>query len=170
MISKNALKYKDQRVGVFIDVQNIYHSAKNLYQKRANFKEILETAVAGRQLIRAICYGIRTESGEEAAFFDALERMGIETKLKDLQIFPGGMKKADWDVGLAIDAVRLSSSLDVVIIISGDGDYVPLIEYVQSTRGCRAEIIAFKESASAKLIAAADDFTDLSENQRKYLI
>jgi len=170
MISKNTLKYKDQRIGVFIDVQNIYHSAKNLYQKRANFKEILKSAVAGRQLIRAICYGIRTESGDETAFFDALQRMGIEVKLKDLQIFPGGMKKADWDVGLAIDAVRLSNSLDVIIIVSGDGDYVPLIEYVQSTRGCRAEVVAFKESASAKLISAVDDFTDLSEDKKRYLI
>lgn len=170
MLNTNTLKYKDQRVGVFIDVQNIYHSAKNLYQKRANFKEVLKTAVAGRQLIRAICYGIKTEAGDETAFFDALNRMGIEVKMKDLQIFPGGMKKADWDVGLAIDVVRLSYSLDVVVIISGDGDYIPLIEYVQSTRGCRAEVIAFGESSSAKLIQAADDFTDLSKDQKRYLI
>lgn len=167
---QQATKYKDQRIGVFIDVQNVYHSAKSLYQKRADFKEILTTAVFGRKLIRAIAYGIRTESGEETAFFDALERIGIELKVKDLQIFPGGMKKADWDVGLAVDAVRLSGSLDVIVIVSGDGDYVPLIEYVQSTRGCRAEVIGFGESTSAKLKAIADDFTDLSEDLKKYLI
>lgn len=169
-MKQEASKYKDQRVGVFIDVQNIYHSAKSLYQKRANFKEILKTAVAGRKLIRAIAYGIRTESGEETAFFDALERIGIELKVKDLQIFPGGMKKADWDVGLAVDVVRLSTSMDVVVIVSGDGDYVPLIEYVQSTRGCRAEVIGFSESTSGKLKAAVIDFTDLSEDLGKYLI
>jgi len=163
-------KYRDQRVGIFLDVQNIYHSAKNLYQKRANFKEILKTAVAERKLIRAVAYGIRTESGEETAFFDALERMGIEVKLKDLQIFPGGMKKADWDVGLAIDAVRLSNSLDVIIIVSGDGDYVPLVEYIQSTKGCRAEAIGFGESTSGKLKASVDDFSDLSEDLKRYLI
>ncbi|MFH1175180.1 MAG: NYN domain-containing protein [bacterium] len=167
---KQTLKYKDQRVGVFLDVQNIYHSAKSLYQKRANFKEILKTAVAGRKLIRAIAYGIRTESGEETAFFDALEHIGIEVKLKDLQIFPGGIKKADWDVGLAIDAVRLSSSMDAIVIVSGDGDYVPLIEYIKFTQGCRAEAIGFGESTSNKLKLVVDDFTDLSENLKEYLI
>ncbi len=167
---KSASKYSDQRVGVFIDVQNIYHSARNLYQKKANFKEILKSAFSGRIPIRAIAYGIKTESGDETAFFDALERMGIEVKMKDLQIFPGGMKKADWDVGLAVDVIKLSASLDVVVVVSGDGDYVPLIEYIRATQGCRAEVVAFGESTSGKLRNAIDDFTDLSLDKKRYLI
>lgn len=163
-------RHKDQRVGVFVDSQNMYHSARNLYKARVNFKELLDEAVAGRVLIRAITYVISTEGGEEKSFFEAMEKMGYEIKDKDLQIFPGGMKKADWDVGLAVDTIKLADKLDVVIIISGDGDYVPLVEYLKVNKGCKVEVIAFGESTSAKLIEIADEFTDLSQDKKRFLI
>ena len=164
------IKHKEQRVGVLIDVQNMYHSAKNLYGARVNFNAILKTAVENRKLVRAIGYVIKTESGEEQAFFDALTKIGIETKSKDLQIFAGGMKKADWDVGLSIDAVKLSEKLDAIILVSGDGDFVPMIEYIKNTKGCQVEVVAFGKSAAKKLIESADDFVDISKNRSKYLI
>ncbi|OGZ35912.1 MAG: hypothetical protein A3I88_03850 [Candidatus Portnoybacteria bacterium RIFCSPLOWO2_12_FULL_39_9] len=163
------IKHKEQRVGVLIDVQNMYHSAKNLYGARVNFKEVMKAAVAGRKLIRAIAYVIKTETGEEKAFFEALTKMGIEVKTKDLQIFYGGLKKADWDVGMAVDAIRLLPLLDVIVLISGDGDFCPLVEYLRN-EGRQVETIAFGKSASAKLKELADDFIDLSENQNKYLL
>ena len=164
------IKHTKQRVGIFIDAQNLYHSARNLYSAKANFKQILEDAVADRALIRAIAYVITTESGEESTFFDALVKLGIETKTKDLQIFFGGAKKADWDVGLAVDAIKISPKLDTVIIVSGDGDYIPLVEYLQISQGCQVEVIAFGKSSSSKLIEAADDFLDLDSDPKKYLI
>lgn len=166
----SVIKHKAQRVAVLIDVQNMYHSAKNLYNARVNFKEVLKAAVAGRELVRAIGYVIRTESGEEKPFLEALEKVGIETKIKDLQIFPGGMKKADWDVGMAIDAVRLSGSLvNTIIIISGDGDFIPLVEYLKG-KGLQVEVIAFSRSTSQKLQEVADDFIDLGKDSRRYLM
>ncbi len=164
-----AIKHKAQRVAVFIDVQNMYHSARNLYKRRVDFSAILEAAVAGRQLIRAFGYVVRTESGEEKQFFEALERLGIETREKDLQIYYGGMKKADWDVGMAIDAVRLSNSVEVIVIVSGDGDFIPLVEYLKN-QGKQTEVIAFGKSASGKLREMADDFVDLCENHDQYLL
>jgi len=163
------IKHKEQRVGVLIDAQNLYHSAKNLYSSKVNFAGILEAAVEGRHLVRAIAYVITTESGEEKGFFEALENMGIETKTKDLQIFLGGAKKADWDVGLAVDAIRLAPKLDTIVISSGDGDYIPLVEYLQN-EGVQVEILSFKKSSSSKLIEIADDFVDLDENPKKYLM
>jgi len=163
------IKNKEQRVGIFIDVQNMYHSAKNIYQARVNFREILKTAVAGRKLIRAIAYVVTTETGEEKAFLEALTKAGIEVKSKDLQIFPGGMKKADWDVGMAVDAIKLSEKLDCVVLVTGDGDFVPLIEYLQS-QGQQVEIIGFDKSSSNKLKEASDEFTDLGKSPSKYLI
>ena len=126
------IKHKEQRVGILVDVANMYHSAKNLFGKKVNFQEILEQAVAGRKLIRATAYAIRTESEEETPFLDALVQAGYEVKIKDLQIFAGGAKKADWDVGLAIDAVKLADKLDVIVIVSGDGDFLPLGSYLQN--------------------------------------
>jgi len=163
------IKHKEQRVGVLVDVSNMYHSAKNLFKKRVNFKEILKEAVAGRKLIRATAYVIRTESEEEMRFFEALSREGYEVKMKDIQIFAGGAKKADWDVGIAVDAIKLSEKLDVVVLVSGDGDYLPLVNYLQNTKGCLVEVMAFRQTASSKLVEESDDFINLSEN-RKFLI
>jgi len=163
------IKHKEQRVAVLIDAQNMYHSAKNLYKARVNFKEVLKTAVAGRKLVRAIAYVIKTETGEEKTFFEALIKAGIETKVKDLQIFYGGMKKADWDVGITIDAVRLSPQVDALVLVTGDGDFIPLVDYLKS-QGNQMEVIAFSKSASSKLIEAVDDFIDLSQDERMYLI
>jgi uncharacterized LabA/DUF88 family protein len=163
------IKHKEQRVGVFIDAQNLYHSAKNLHQGRVNFENVLSQALSGRHLVRAIAYVITTESGEEKSFFEALAKIGIETKTKDLQIFSGGSKKADWDVGLAIDAVKLASKLDVVVLASGDGDFVPLIEYLKMN-GCQVEVISFGKSASGKLKEAADDFIDMDDDPGHYVL
>ena len=166
----SVIKHKNQRVGVFIDAQNLYHSAKNLYKSKVNFGKVLDDALGERSLIRAIAYVITTESGEESTFFEALEKLGIEAKTKDLQIFVDGSKKADWDVGLAVDAIKMAPKLDTVIIVSGDGDFEPLVHYLKENQGCQVEAISFGRSSSHKLIEAADDFIDLDVNKKRYLI
>ena len=163
------IKHPAQRVGVFIDTQNLYHSAKHLYKARVNFAKVLEEAVGGRILVRAIAYVISTESGEESAFFDALTKIGIETKVKDLQIFADGAKKADWDVGLAIDAVKLAPQLDTVVLVTGDGDFVPLIQYLD-WHGVQVEVISFGKSSSGKLKEATHAFTDMSDDPKRFTI
>ncbi len=163
------IKQRSQRVGVFIDVQNMYYSAKNLYNCRVNFGNIVETAVADRALVRAIAYVVRAGVPEEQSFFDALTKLGIETKEREVQVFLGGAKKADWDVGMVVDAIRLSPKLDVVVLVSGDGDFIPLVEYLQNM-GVQTEVMAFRETSSSKLVEAADDFVDLSRDQHRYLI
>jgi len=163
------IKHKNQRVGVFIDTQNLYHSARNLYNSRVNFGAIMEDAVADRLLIRALAYVITTEAGDEKTFFEALGKLGIETKTKDLQIFYGGAKKADWDVGLAVDAIKLAPKLDAVIIAAGDGDYVPLVKYLQENMGVQVEVIAFGRSTSSKLREVADDFIDMCDKAERYV-
>jgi len=164
------IKHKEQRVGVFIDTQNLYHSARNLYKARVNFGSVLKDAVAGRKLVRAVAYVITTEAGDEKNFFEALTKLGIETKTKDLQVFHTGTKKGDWDVGLTVDVMRMANRLDTVILVSGDGDFVPLVEYLQNYTGTQVEVVSFGQSTSSRLRDAADDFVDLSENPRKYLI
>lgn len=164
------LIHKDQRIAVFIDVQNFYHSAKNLYKSKVNFGEVLKTAVQGRKLIRAFAYVISTKTGEEKPFFEALTKLGIETRAKDLQEFFGGLKKADWDVGLSIDAVKTAPGVDVISLVSGDGDFVPLVEYLKINQGKKVEVIAFGKSTSARLIESADEFLNLEDNVDKYLL
>lgn len=162
-------KHRGQRVAVLIDVQNLYHSAKNLYKARVNFQSILKLAVSQRSLIRAFAYVVRTKTGEEKPFFEALIKLGIETRIRDLQEFYGGLKKADWDVGITIDAVRIAPNVDTVVLASGDGDFVQLVGYLKG-QGKRVEIIAFGRSASLKLREAADEFIDIEKNPGKYLL
>jgi uncharacterized LabA/DUF88 family protein len=162
------IKHRQQRVGIFIDAQNLYHSAKHLYKANVNFEALMREMVGGRQIVRAIAYAITTESGEEKTFLEALSKLGIEARTKDLQIFYGGAKKGDWDVGIAVDAIRLAPKLDAIILISGDGDFVPLVEYLKNN--CQVEVAAFGRSASTKLKEAADDFLDMDKDVKKYVI
>lgn len=160
-----------QRVGVFVDVQNLYYSARFMYNAKVNFKAVLEEAIGGRNLIRAIAYVIRAEEEvKKEAFFEAMSNIGFEVKAKDLQIFVGGAKKGDWDIGIAMDAIELAPKLDTVVLISGDGDFVPLVEHLQRAIGCRVEVVAFGKSSSAKLKEAVDNFVDLDQNKKKFLI
>jgi uncharacterized LabA/DUF88 family protein len=163
------IKNPSQRVGVFIDVQNLYYSAKNLYNSKVNFGQILDKAVAGRQLIRAFAYVINADIPEQQSFFEALSKRGFEVKSKDIQLFPGGVKKGDWDVGIVTDMIRMAPKLDVMVLVSGDGDYVPALEYLRN-QGQLIEVIAFGKSTSAKLAAEADEFVDLDQDSSHYLI
>jgi uncharacterized LabA/DUF88 family protein len=163
------VKHPEQRVAVFIDTQNLYHSAKNLYKSKVNFDAVVKSALGGRKLVRALAYVVTTESGEEQSFFEALEKVGIEVKTKDLQIFYGGAKKADWDFGLAIDAVKVAEKVDAIVLATGDGDFVPLVEYVRS-QGCQIEVITFGRSCSSRLREFVDDLIDMDEDPKKYLL
>jgi uncharacterized protein (TIGR00288 family) len=163
------IKHFGQRVAVLIDVQNLYHSAKNLYGARVNFREVLKSAVGQRNLIRVFAYVVKTKTGEEKPFFEALTKLGIETRVRDLQEFYGGLKKADWDVGITVDAIRIAPSVDTIILASGDGDFLQLVEYLKN-QGKRVEIVAFGKTTSSKLKDAADEFIDLGKNPEKYLL
>lgn len=165
----SVIRHPEQRVAILIDTQNLYHSAKNIYRSKVNFGAVVKAALGDRKLVRALSYVVHTESGEESAFFDALEKLGIEIKTKDLQIFYGGAKKADWDVGMAIDAIKLSHKVDAIVLATGDGDFIPLVEYVKS-QGCQVEAITFGKSASSRLREVVDDFIDMDGAPSKFLI
>lgn len=157
-----------QRVGVFIDTQNLYHSARSMFSSRVNYPAIMDAALRGRQLVRAFAYVIKSGQGDESKFFDALKELGIEPRIKDLQIFYGGEKKADWDVGISIDIVRMVQKLDVVVLVSGDGDFAEVLKYVKSN-GVRAEVIAMTGSVSSILLDETDHFIDLAKDEKRFL-
>lgn len=164
-----SIRHKEQRVGVFVDVSNMYHTAKHLFSANVNYGKILEEAVSGRKLIRAVAYVVRSQSSEEESFFEALSNQGYEVNVKDLQVFIGGAKKGDWDVGIAMDIMRMASKLDVIVLASGDGDFTELLKHAKAL-GCRTEVVAFGKSASSSLVEEADSFVDLNKQKAKFLI
>lgn len=185
---KQSPNYPNSRVGIFIDVVNLYHSAKNIYHGRVNYAELMKHLIAGRQLVRAMAYVVKSEGIEaphaestkvrpgfvptgsvlssEGAFFEALEKAGLELRSKDLQIYADGTKKGDWDVGMAVDAIRTASNLDVIVLVTGDGDFLPLVDYLKWGMGRTVEVAAFRRSASGKIQEAADKFINIEEIPR----
>jgi len=153
-------------VAVFVDVQNMYYSAKNLFGRKLNFSMLLKKAVSNRKLVRAIAYVIKADVAEEQNFRDALFNIGYEVKSKDLQVFIGGHKKGDWDVGIAMDTIRMAPKVDTIVLVSGDGDFADLVVYLKGL-GCRVEIIGFEKTTSSRILEVADDYTGLD---KKYLL
>lgn len=154
----------NQRIAVLVDVQNLYHSSMAMYKTKVNYKHLLNLCVQGRILVRAIAYTIRTDETKEQNFFEALNNAGFEVKEKDLQVFVGGAKKGDWDVGIAMDAVRLGDKVDSIVLLSGDGDFKPVVNYLQQSLGCLVEVMSFKGATNKELMEIADDFIDLGEH------
>lgn len=163
------VRNRDQRVAVLVDVQNLYYSGKNLYNARVNYKNLLTKLVQKRLLVRAIAYVIKTEESKESEFFEAVHNAGFEVKEKMLQTFYGGAKKGDWDVGIAMDAIRLGNKVDSIILVSGDGDFRPVVNYLQQSSGCLVEVAAFKRTANKELTEMADDFINIESYMKDLL-
>jgi uncharacterized LabA/DUF88 family protein len=158
-----------QRVAVLADAQNLYHTARSLYTRNIDYSALLEEAVDDRELTRAIAYVIRADSPEEESFFEALEDIGFETRIKDIKTFGDGSKKADWDVGMSLDAVSLANHTDTVVLCTGDGDFARLCRYLRH-EGCRVEAMGFEESSSEDLKEAVDGFVDMSDDSERFLL
>jgi len=161
--------HPQQRVAVLADSQNLYHSAQSMYSRNIDYAALLEEAVAGRELTRAIAYAIRADAPEEESFFEALEDIGFETRIKNIRTFPDGSKKADWDVGMSLDAVTLANHVDTIVLCTGDGDFARLCSHLKH-EGVRVETICFEGSTAEQLVARADNFTDMSARTERFLL
>jgi len=161
--------HPDQRVAIIADAQNLYHTAQSLYSRNIDYAALLEEAVQGRSLTRAIAYVVRADAPEEESFFEALTEIGFETKIKDIKTFADGTKKADWDVGMSLDAVTLAPHVDTIVLCTGDGDFSRLCSHLRH-QGVRAEVLGFAESTAEELVEAADDFRDMSARENRFLL
>ncbi len=161
--------HDNQRVGVYVDVQNMYYSAKNLYNSKIDFDKLLDSAVMNRKLVRASAYVIKADTPDEENFFEALRRMGYEVKIKELKEFYGGQKKGDWDLGMTVDMIQQAKKLDTVVLVTGDGDFAVLVDHLESM-GCRVEVMSFGKSSAKEIRESADKFIDMDEKPDKFLV
>lgn len=161
--------HESQRVAVLADSQNLYHTAHSLYSRNIDYTAMLDDAVADRELLRAIAYVIRADSPAEEDFFDALRDIGFETRIKEIKTFADGTQKANWDLGMCLDAVTLAPKIDTFVLCSGDGDFERLCTHLRH-EGVRTEVFGFGSSTAEELIDVADSFTDMSEDEERYLL
>jgi uncharacterized LabA/DUF88 family protein len=150
------------RVGVFVDVQNIFYSAREYYGGKVDFEKLLNQAVRGRQLIFAFAYLVTSDEVDQSGFINVLEHLGFTVKTKPLKKRPDGSMRGDWDMGIAIDVLLFAPKLDVVVIVSGDSDFSDLVK-VLKYKGTQVEIISFPQNTSEELKKIADRYTPLSE-------
>ncbi len=161
--------YKNQRVAIFLDIQNLYYSARDTFNRKVNFEKVLHMVLRERILIRAIAYLVKLQGVDQKGFINTLKHIGYQVRVKEPKIFKsiddqGNLWttiKADWDMGIAMDAIAMAEKVDVAILASGDGDFVDLVRYLH-TKGVKVEIAAFKQTAAKELIEIADEFIDLT--------
>jgi uncharacterized LabA/DUF88 family protein len=164
----HSMKIRPQ-VGIFVDTQNLYHSARDYYQRTVNFESLLKYGTQdGRELFRAISYVVERESDTSAwPFIYKLSTLGYKVRRMTLQVHhttDAGkiIWEGNWDMGICADMVRLMEHLDVIVLGSGDGDFTEVVEVLME-RGKRVEVIAFKETTAQKLIDTVDKFTHLPD-------
>jgi uncharacterized LabA/DUF88 family protein len=153
----------DQRVGIFVDVQNMFYSAKSLHQSKVDYSKLLGELLAGRKLMRAVAYVVQKPDVDQTGFLEALRRAGYEVKRKELALRDDGSTRGDWDVGMTIDALSLAPKLDTVVLVTGDGDFALLAEALKA-RGCRVEVASFEQSTSNELMRCCDQFIPIGSD------
>ncbi len=156
-LSQSPYRNTDQRVGIFVDVQNMFYSARTLHQSKVDYSKLLAELVNERRLVRAIAYVVQKPDVDQKAFLEAVRRAGYEVKVKELTVREDGSTRGDWDVGMTIDCLAMASRLDTVVLVTGDGDFAPLVEALKRY-GCRVEVVSFEQSTSNELIRSCHEF------------
>jgi uncharacterized LabA/DUF88 family protein len=165
-----------ERVAVFVDGANLYHSIKNYYKGVLDYGRLLSAAVGERKLLRATFYIVEKQETDEAqgsarSFVYNLNKFGYKVRSKPLIVHESltaeGERtvshKGDWDIGIVVDMMRLADHADTYVLVSGDGDYVEAVEYLQSERGIRVEVISAAQCTSQALLDVCDQHTDLAD-------
>ena len=156
------LTTEQPRVGVFVDVQNMFYAAKDRFGRRVDYIKLLDLIVGPRYLMVAYAYVVQIPEINQSSFLSLLEHNGYTIKSKDLRLRGDGSAKGDWDVGIAVDVVSMLGSLDVVILASGDGDFCPLAELIKQ-QNKRVEVVAFEHNTSMDLQQIADQFFPIGD-------
>lgn len=155
--------FKKERIAIFVDSQNLYYSARMGYAAKVNYEKLLKLITENRNMIKAYAYIVQAPDGDVKPFATSLERIGYIVKIKDVRTRSDGSAKANWDMGMALDILGILDRVDTIILASGDGDFVPLVDFIK-TKNKRVEIFAFAENTAYDLKEKADKFEPLGEN------
>ena len=146
------------KIAVFVDVQNIYYTCKDYYQRQFNYRHLWQVIAAQGDIVSATAYAIHRVDDKQHKFQTALKHMGFEVKLKPFIQRADGSAKGDWDVGITIDVMEIAPTVDKVILLSGDGDFALLLDKIKSSYAVQTEVYGVKSLSANSLIMAADKF------------
>ena len=154
---------KKETIALFVDSQNLYYSARMGYAAKVNYEKLLRLITGTRNLIKAYAYIVQPPEGDVKPFATSLERIGYIVKTKDVRTRANGSAKANWDMGMALDILGIIDRVDTIVLASGDGDFVPLVDFIKG-KSKRVEIFAFPDNTAYDLKEKADRFEPLGEN------
>ncbi|GAB2901913.1 NYN domain-containing protein [Microbulbifer echini] len=150
-----------EKIAVFIDVQNVYYTCRQIYKRNFDYNKFWRQATGGREVIKAMAYAIDRGDRKQHEFQNILRSIGFEVKLKPFTQRSDGSAKGDWDVGITIDAMEYSNLVDTVVLVSGDGDFDILAQKLRLDRGKRVEVYGVPDLTAATLMNAASEFTPI---------
>lgn len=150
-----------KKVALFVDVQNVYYTTKQAFGRNFDYNKFWSVATSNRFVINAVAYAIDRGDKKQQEFQNILRAIGFEVKLKPFIQRSDGSAKGDWDVGITIDALKHAESTDVVILVSGDGDFDLLVDELRLGKGKEVEVFGVPELTSASLINAASKFVPI---------
>ena len=136
---------KDQRVAVFVDVQNLYYSARQTFGQNLSYGMLLQACVGTRSLVRAVAYLIEREGTDQSSFLSMLHHTGIEAKRRQVIERMDGTTKAEWEVGLSMDMIKMAGKVDTIVVASGNGVFADAGRLIQS-KGTRFDCCTFRQS------------------------
>ena len=151
------------RVAVFVDVQNVYYTVKQIYGCHFDYRAFWNQVTAGREVVRAFAYAIDRKDQKQIQFQQILESIGFEVKLKPFIQRSDGSTKGDWDVGITLDMIELASEVDVAVLVSGDGDFDLAVRKLRDAHGVEVEVYGVRKLTAASLIQAATRFVPIEQ-------
>jgi uncharacterized LabA/DUF88 family protein len=153
-----------KKVAIFVDVQNVYYTSRQTFGKNFDYNKFWIKATHEREVVKAVAYAIERGDEKQYQFQNILRAIGFEVKLKPFIQRSDGSAKGDWDVGITIDAMECADSADVVILVSGDGDFDLLADKIREEKGKRVEVYGVAQLTAKSLINAATEFVPIDQS------
>jgi len=152
-----------KNIAIFVDVQNIYYTTRDTYRRQFDYQKLWNRVSAGGEIVSAIAYATDRGDDRQLKFQNALKEIGFTIKLKPVIRRRDGSSKADWDVGITIDVLEMAGDVDIVVLLSGDGDFDMLLEKIRKDHHVRTEVYGVKALTANSLINAASLYHRIDE-------
>jgi len=153
-----------QRVAIFVDVQNIYYTTRQSFNRNFNYNAFWAQTTSGREIVAATAYAIDKGDEKQRQFQNILRAIGFEVKLKPFIQRNDGSAKGDWDVGITLDVMEYAPQSDVVVLASGDGDFDLLLNKMRMDYDVSAEVYGVRQLTAQSLINSATTFIAITDD------
>ena len=153
-----------KKIAIFVDVQNIYYTTRDIYSKQFNYRKLWQLVSEQGEIVQANAYAIQRNDDQQHKFQKALKHIGFNVKLKPFIKRRDGSAKGDWDVGITIDILELAKEVDIVILLSGDGDFSILLDKITKDYNVKAIVYGVLALTANALINSASEYHPIDEN------